>query len=339
MVAAVVAATAVGGGLMVAGASGKAAKAHHPQVTVMTRNLYLGADLLPAAAAKDQQQLQDAATAIVQHVQATDFPARAKLIAAEVAKAKPDLLALQEVATWTKGPSGAGPATQPMDDWLASLTKDLKARHLHYRVVAQEHEFDFQLPTSQGFDARLQLRDVVLATRRVKVLRSRSHSFTHILSIPTLAGQANIHRGYNALDVSVAGRRFRFVNTHLEAYSPQVRQQQAAELVAGPLKTKRLAILAGDLNSDKVPAQPGDTLAFQTLAAAHFGDRASRKPSCCHDDSTLNKDDGFDHIVDHIMSRPRVRTVRTSVTGDGPRTAQGLWPSDHGGLVATLRLP
>jgi hypothetical protein len=38
------------------------------------------------------------------------------------------------------------------------------------------------------------------------------------------------------------------------------------------------------------------------------------------------------------MSRPRLRVVRTSVTGDGPRTPQGLWPSDHGGLVVTLRL-
>jgi endonuclease/exonuclease/phosphatase family metal-dependent hydrolase len=307
-------------------------------LTVMTRNLYLGADLIPAAAATDEQQLRQAATAIVDHVRATDFPARAKLIAAEVAQARPDVLALQEVATWRRGPGGA-PARTVVYDWLRLLRRRLAARHLHYRLVAAKQEFDFQLPTTRGYDARLTLRDAILAGPRVKVRSTRSAGFRHILSIPTLAGQATIHRSYNALAATVGGARFRLVNTHLEAYSATIRAQQAKEVVAGPLAGRGPVILAGDLNSDKVPAQPGDTLAYQAIAAAGFVDRASRRPSCCHDDSTLRKRDRFDHIVDHVMSRPRLRVVRTSVTGDRDRTPEGLWPSDHGGVVVTLRLP
>lgn len=313
-----------------------------PAVTVMTRNLYLGADLLPAAGAQDQTQLRAAATAIVNHVKATDFPARAKLLAAEIAKAKPDLVGLQEVATWRRtrpGEASGTPATAPLYDWLGSLQKALHARHRHYRMIAAENEFDFQLPTDLGYDARLSLRDVVLATRRVKLRARRSASFEHILSIPTVAGTANIHRGYNRVDVSVRGARLRFVNTHLEAYSPTVREAQAKELVAGPLQSsKRPVILAGDLNSDRASTQPADRLAYEAIAAAGFKDRATRKPSCCHDDTTLKSPGGFDHIVDHIMSKPKLRVTRTRVTGNGPRTSSGLWPSDHGGLVATLRL-
>jgi endonuclease/exonuclease/phosphatase family metal-dependent hydrolase len=311
-----------------------------PRVTVMTRNLYLGADLIPAASAPDQARLRAAATAIVQHVQATDFPARAKLLAAEIASAHPDLVALQEVATWRRTPAGAAsgsPATVTMYDWLRSLQSELRARHARYRAVAVEHEFDFQLPTDLGYDARLTLRDVVLARRSVKVRAARSAAFRHILNIPTQAGPAAIHRGYNRLDASVRGVRFRFVNTHLEAYSATIRAQQAKELVAGPLKSRRPVILAGDLNSDRVPAQPGDTAAYRVIAHAGFKDRASRRPSCCHEDDL--KSGGFDHIVDHIMSKPSLPATRRRVTGNGPRTPAGLFPSDHGGLVVTLRLP
>jgi endonuclease/exonuclease/phosphatase family metal-dependent hydrolase len=322
----------VGAALLVSALCAPVAQARTaPRVTVMTRNLYLGADLLPAAAATTPAQLQAAAGAIVRHVQATDFPARAKLLAAEIARAKPDLVGLQEVATWRR-------PKVVMYDWLKSLQRELRKRHARYRVVASEHEFQFQLPTDLGFEARLDLHDVVLARRTVKVRRSHSASFKHILTIPTQAGPAAIHRGYNRVDASVRGVRFRFVNTHLEAYSTSVREAQAKELVAGPLKSRGPVILAGDLNSDKVPAKPGDTLAYEVIAHAGFKDRASRKPSCCHEDPDLKGAPGFDHIVDHVMTKPSLRASHRRITGNGPRTPSGLWPSDHGGLLVTLRL-
>jgi hypothetical protein len=57
----------------------------------MTRNLYLGADLAPAILAADIPALLAADATIFQHVIATDFPARAKVLADEIAHVEPDL--------------------------------------------------------------------------------------------------------------------------------------------------------------------------------------------------------------------------------------------------------
>jgi endonuclease/exonuclease/phosphatase family metal-dependent hydrolase len=44
--------------------------------------------------------------------------------------------------------------------------------------------------------------------------------------------------------------------------------------------------------------------------------------------------------IDHIMSRPSLKTVRTKAVGNRTQDRiSGLWPSDHAGTVATLRLP
>ena len=85
-------------------------------VTVMTRNLYLGADInRPVAAALAAQDAGATGPQIVQVlavatdatraiVDATDFPTRSKLLAREIAGARPDLVGLQEVALWRSGP-------------------------------------------------------------------------------------------------------------------------------------------------------------------------------------------------------------------------------------------
>jgi hypothetical protein len=40
------------------------------------------------------------------------------------------------------------------------------------------------------------------------------------------------------------------------------------------------------------------------------------------------------------MSRPSLKTVRTKAVGNRTQDRiSGLWPSDHAGTVATLRLP
>ena len=73
---------------------------------VMSRTIYLGADLIPLAAEQTQDGFERAAAERYQTVLNNDFQTRAKGIASEIQKYKPDLVALQEAARWLRGPDG-----------------------------------------------------------------------------------------------------------------------------------------------------------------------------------------------------------------------------------------
>lgn len=300
-------------------------------VTVMTRNLYLGADLIPLATAP-ADQFQHAAGTVFDSVNATDPNGRMKLVAAEIAKAKPDLVGLQEVSLWR---TGAAPASNVVYDYSATIMRELARRHAHYRLVTLKRGFNVEGPTDRGFDVRLTLGDAILARRGVKVSHVRSGVFAKQLTIPTQGvGPVPVTRGWNALDARVGKVRLHFVNTHLEAYSADVRLAQAKELVAGPLKSKLRTVLVGDLNSGPDLAQPADRLPYAAIAGAGFRPERTAKDTCCFGDS-LNTG-AWDHNVDWIMAKPKLKLVRASFTGN-ETTAAGLHPSDHGGLVSTLR--
>ena len=99
--------------------AGAQAQANNVNVKVMTRNLYLGADLTPAIQAASSNDFVDANGQIVRDVDTNNFPTRAKGLAQEILQKKPDLVGLQEVSLWRKGPSTTAPpspATAAEDD-------------------------------------------------------------------------------------------------------------------------------------------------------------------------------------------------------------------------------
>src|SRR4051794_8055119 len=90
--------------------SGTAVRAGPIELTVMTQNLYVGADSDPLLKAPDQATAVAAATAAFQQVLANNFPARAAAIAGEIqAAGGPLLIGLQEAALIS------GPGTPPLD--------------------------------------------------------------------------------------------------------------------------------------------------------------------------------------------------------------------------------
>jgi endonuclease/exonuclease/phosphatase family metal-dependent hydrolase len=302
------------------------------RVTVMTRNLFLGANLIPLATTAPGAPFQQAVGQMFAGVQATDPDARMRLVAREIAKAKADLVGLQEVSLWR---TGAEPATQVVYDYSSAIVKELRKRHAHYRLVALERGFNVEGPTDRGFDVRLTLGDAILARKGVKVSHVRSGVFKTQLTIPTQGvGPVEVTRGWNALDARIGKARLHFVNTHLEAYDAAVREEQAKELVAGPLKSRRTTLLVGDLNSGPDLTQPNDRLAYAAIARAGFKPERTAKPSCCFDDSL--RTGAWDHNVDWIMAKPRLKLVRSSLTG-AETTPAGLHPADHGGVLTTLR--
>jgi endonuclease/exonuclease/phosphatase family metal-dependent hydrolase len=345
--------------LVLAGLLATPAEAAPRPVKVMTRNLYLGADLDPAIRATTIPDLLAATSHIFSVVHQTDFPARAKVLAREIADADPALVSLQEAAMWFSGPlNDPAPAGHVEYDFLASLRAELAAVGRPYDVVGVQPEADIEAPAGAPYfaDIRLLQRDAILVRagshshREIKLAGVRSANFVHRFEVTTGTGQTvAVNRGWVAVDAMVNKRAFRLVATHLEAFHPGVRLEQAQELLApsGPIGSARgPAVLAGDLNSGPDLPVPADRLAFQALAGAGLVDTWAvanpGDPGYTAGFGELLTDPGADGVlqyrVDHVLATAGVGVVRSRITGTDPddRTPSGLWPSDHAGVVATL---
>lgn len=326
------------------GEPAEAAERRATDVTVMTRNVYLGADITKPVLAQTQAEFEQANADLLAEVQRTDFPARAKLLAREIHRARAHLVGLQEVALWRRSPQGvkdgtATPARVVIQDFLKLLRAELRRLGASYRVARVTTEFDYEAPTALGYDARLTIRDVILARSDVRRRNARDGNYRAKTEVQTAGGEVAITRGWNSVDATVGRARLRFVNTHLEAFGAQVRERQAKELVGrrGPMRTKLPIVLAGDLNSDRRAKAPEDRLAYRAVTRAGFVRRATSRHACCNPPELTNPKPAFDHTVDHILTEPRLPLRRSYVTGNTVRTPSGLWPSDHGGIVSVLR--
>lgn len=363
-------------------AADKGKKKKDPTITVMSRNLYLGADLGPAIGAPDLEAAINAAGEIINDVDASDFPERAKLLAKEIAKAKPDLLGLQELALWKdQTPSDLGapplgigePATNVRYDFLKSLQDEMKAVGAKYKVVAIQNEFGAELPADTDnsnatgepifgadMDGSLTMRDAILVRKgsKVKVSKPKSGNFETRYE-PEISGiTIPVDRGWESVEAKIKGTKktkgasFRFVNTHLESFGdPMIREDQARELFAkgGPLKTKQQVVFLGDINSggpkDKIGppyTTAGDEGAYNALVDDAGLFNLGTRQTCCYPDvfEDVIGDYRFDHTVDHVMVKPKIKQLKSYVTGTDPSVtgAGGVVSSDHGGLVSKLKL-
>jgi endonuclease/exonuclease/phosphatase family metal-dependent hydrolase len=339
-------------------------------VNVMTRNVYLGADLSPAIAAKSLAEVVTANGVILREVIENDFPTRAEGLADEILQTKPDLVGLQEVALWQTTPitpAGTALTLDYLDLLLAELNegkgKNGKGKP-QYSVVVVQNEFDLEAPAdANGIPGdgppipelgnaevmgHLTMRDVILVRHGagIQTWNEQGGNFKTLLELPVAGQKVAVKRGWTATDAKVRGSgAFRFVNTHLEAFDPFIREAQAKELVApdGPATSSLPVVLVGDINSDDDTVNPPNTLAYQALLDAGMESRSTDDPlSCCLKSSKLAVGKGgdvsdFDHQVDHILTRdPAQITLQSSlVTGLFP--VNGFWNSDHAGVFSALR--
>jgi len=324
---------------------------HHGKrhITVMTQNLYLGTDLNPIFAAPSLPALFAAVGAGWAQVQANDFPARAQVIADEIASAKPDLVGLQEATLYRTDVPPDGPATPAETvayDFLNLLVNALDARGLSYEPVSMFSGTDVELPAGlpPTLDVRFTDRVSLLVRtgkrkHHLKLSNAQSGTYAAKLTIPTVAGTITAPRGWVSVDVKTRGEKFRFITTHLEAFSPLVRNPQAAELLAGPAATDLPVVAVGDFNS----GPGGDPTAYGILLAGGLSDSWSDGPglTCCHVNDLHNPNPTLTKRVDLVLTRGGFKTLSADVVGEdlADRTVSGLWPSDHAGVVAKLRLP
>jgi endonuclease/exonuclease/phosphatase family metal-dependent hydrolase len=300
----------------------------------MTRNLFLGADLSPAyraLSATDGLAGLPAAVAAIFNpgeppglVQRTDFAARAVALAGEIAAAEPDVIGLQEAAEWRADEAVAA-------DYLALLEAELERRGLRYRRVAVKENGSVALPSAAGILVGLADREALLAREELDVSNVQTGSFANALEMTSAHGSFALARGWIAADVAGV----RCVEVASPAAAATVQRLQAQELVEGPAVSELPVVLLGDFN-----ARP-ERATYAYLREAGFDDAwlqanpdGSPGLTCCHAHPLDNPDDTLRARIDLILTRGLVATGAWAVG----EFADGLWPSDHQGVVADLVL-
>lgn len=254
-------------------------------------------------------------------------------------------------------------------DFLELLLEALAARGADYVVASRTVTLDAELPTltqqhacTPCDDLRFTESVAILARSDVATSNPQQHLFEVNMPAEVAGFSIPIVKGWASVDAQVNGRDYRFVTTHLEPADilpghaihdgvHQIQLAQARQLLMALEDPGMPVILTGDLNSE--PGTSTDTYAL--VLDAGFVDTwvvgPPRGPGYTgnQDADLLNDESKLWHRIDYVLFRDRFTAsgipfrgaVDAWLVGDqqADRTPGGLWPSDHAGIGAVLRLP
>ena len=149
----------------------------------------------------------------------------------------------------------------------------------------------------------------------------------------------------------------RVVNTHLEVGDDDgeptsdlnfLQLAQALELVSAVTGTGLPLTVVGDFNSSPSPLDPRPAYAVMTTSGYLDLWNVRQGPfdpgfTCCHDEVLRTDTAALDERIDHIFTRlpmdSELLPIQSDAVGlrDNEKTASGMWPSDHAGVVTTLK--
>ncbi len=244
--------------------------------TVMSRNIYLGADV--GVALELIPDLPAAAQFMWKQVQATDFSKRKLILAREIEDQAPDVIGLQEATIWY---CQAKPWSSKTE--VFNFTNELLAELGGRYVIAEkggEKAFNpgysigpipfltkvsdpktFQpLFGQNSASCGFQIGDALLIKKELAqyVNQVGNSEYEDVYKVvPTIM---EIYRGYTWADITMQGSNVRFVSTHLEslwdANKVPKAADQARQLVADLANTKSPVVVIGDFNSDPRDPRP-----------------------------------------------------------------------------------
>jgi len=326
------------------------------RVSVMTRNVYIGFDgdaAIAALATGDPAVFGPVLAQAVTTLQNTDFGTRARAFVAEIERARPDMVGLQEVYQIHADLSAFGlPVTIDLD-YLQILQAALAQRHLPYAVVATIVDTDMQpFPGIELVD-----RDVLLVNTEHVTVGTGVIAKTFEYNIGPIAPGIDKKAGYIAAPLTVDGIGLTFVTTHLESdlgpgsypLVTQLRAAQATE-IATVIAAAPRAVVVGDLNDT------AGSMMYQVLAGAGFTDTwtALRPHEAGLTDNCFSTDlsDRWPHCqqrIDFVFERG-LEQPRAGLLGIDYRVgiepwermhgpAGLIWPSDHAGVVGDFVVP
>ncbi|MGD9678826.1 MAG: endonuclease/exonuclease/phosphatase family protein [Vulcanibacillus sp.] len=316
-------------------------------LSIMTWNIYQGADFAPIFTATKPEQIPVRVTEVFRQFLATNFPNRARAIARQIILQEPDIIGLQESVLIKLIPPKNIPCShEVVYDFLDILLNVLANKGLHYRIAVVHEGNTTELPDSSGNTISFTDREAILVREdcKLKIIRTQEEDFKTNLQV-NIAGQPfTVIRGWTSIDAYFKGHKFRLVNTHLEPLSPRVQVAQANELLAGPGQTKRPLIFIGDFNSN---ANGSGTPTYGNLIAAGFEDTwliAGKGDgfTCCQDADLLNAQSKLTERIDLILIKNKDdwNIVKDELVGEAQsdRTFTRLWPSDHAGVIAEFKM-
>ena len=313
------------------------------RIRVATWNLYLGADLGLLLGHLPPSRLAAAKGEVLRQLQVTAFPQRAYAIAQLLVREQVDVVGLQEVCTWHSD-------GELMWDGASELCTALEKLGEPYDVVVSQPSFrgsgsveDAGRPVTMWLEGR----NVILRRRSsaVHVEAPSAGVFGNALTVSLMGAiDVTIDRGWCAAQCWVEGAEpFSFVNTHTEAYDAASRDRQRDELT-GLLPTDPRVVVVGDFNATPDDVGMPSDLTDAWTAAGNDG-TGPEAATCCRTADLTDPESGLADRIDYIWLRGlevdscvRIGADPDDRTEPGDGTGQRLWPSDHAGLVATLRL-
>jgi endonuclease/exonuclease/phosphatase family metal-dependent hydrolase len=321
-------------------------------ITVMSQNLYVGADVdlvIRALGTADPGDDFPALLFAIETLGKTAFPARVEAIADEIARARPHAVGLQEVSQIDIDLRPLGVPVVVSEDFLALVQDALVRRGLNYTVAATSNNINVSLVSGL---VRLTDHDALLVDAdRVTVSAASGQNFA--VNLGPVAPGISLIRGWVWARTTIGGRSYTFASAHTEAnlagappgLLEQIRAAQVGEMVATLASSERV-VLIGDLND-----QPGSPM-HDVLTSSGFTDAwAALRPgvqglTCCHAADLSDAVEDFNQRIDYIFTRGLGRADgklfgQVDRFGDVPADrlagpAYRVWPADHAGLVAAL---
>jgi hypothetical protein len=341
-------------------------RAGSPALGVMSWNIYVGADLNQLLAIADPSQIACGVAGVWADVRATDFASRAEAIVDQIEASNPHVIGLNEVSTFDF-------LYNSVDDdlvFLDILTAELDSRGLDYSVPADavSTNFTIQLPISYAPNCEIHDAityteyDVLLVRDDVPVLDSNHGNFAMPLPLPLPGGDLPKFSGWASVDITLKSLPYRIFTTHLEPADTgpcdtgnpgllYIHNEQANELRSIVAGSEYPVVLMGDLNSD---ASGCTTDTYEILLGDGFvdawtiGKPLGRGYTSNQDDDLLNAASELSHRIDFVLYRDAFTAEKGVFRGSShaflvgedraDKTSGGLWPSDHAGVVAELRI-
>jgi endonuclease/exonuclease/phosphatase family metal-dependent hydrolase len=246
------------------------AQADEDSFTVMSRNIYLGADV--GVALELIPNLPAAAQFMWEQVQQTNFAERKAILAKEIMDESPDVIGLQEATIWYCKAKPWSTKTEVYN----FTTELLAALGGTYVIAEKDGEQAFNPGYSIGpipfltkvNDAKtfqplfgqnsascgFQIGDALLIKKELRQYVNQVGNSEYEAVYKVVPTIMEIYRGYTWADITMQGSNVRFVSTHLESLwdSNKVPKaaDQARQLVSDLTNTKSPIVVIGDFNSD-----------------------------------------------------------------------------------------